>query len=574
LPNKPSYDELHQAYLDLQLRVTRFSAKEQELINARNLLDRELLGYKRMNDFHVAAIDLRDIPSLLTLIAETVVDLFDVEIGYACFRELSAPSFIQCHLEGGIRQEELELKEALKEVCLNQEGESHQFVEEDSRGFALARYMVGKKAKADAGVEMVVVGAVSRKKKDTYDRFNHRRLAIFKLFLESCSAFLSSINAGNRINEQLETIRESELELRRLSLIATKTHSGVVVTDATGNIEWVNEAFKACTGYLEGDVIGRNPLRFLQMPGLNDPAALEALSAAIQNRERINLDLKNRKKNGELFYFRLSITPVFDQEDRLINFIAIQQDITAQKVGEQRLVEKNQELTKINKELDQFVYSISHDLRAPLLSIQGLLGLIQFDTWDAGNQEFLNLIAESTNRLDHTILEILNYSRNARMDISLQPFNLKESIRDILIDLSSLRLGVETSFEWEGSDVVKQDEVRVGVLLKNILANAIKYSKGEAGEAFVKVNVYVNDEGFKIVISDNGEGIEEVHLEKVFDMFYRATNSSPGTGLGLYISKEITDKLGGTISIASSRGVGTEVTITLPQQAHEQIPTH
>jgi signal transduction histidine kinase len=186
----------------------------------------------------------------------------------------------------------------------------------------------------------------------------------------------------------------------------------------------------------------------------------------------------------------------------------------------------------------------------------------------------LNLIAESTKRLDHTILEILNYSRNARMDISLQPFNLKESIRDILIDLSSLRLGVETSFEWEGSDVVKQDEVRVGVLLKNILANAIKYSKGEAGEAFVKVNVYVNDEGFKIVISDNGEGIEEVHLEKVFDMFYRATNSSPGTGLGLYISKEITDKLGGTISIASSRGVGTEVTITLPQQAHEQIPTH
>ena len=102
---------------------------------------------------------------------------------------------------------------------------------------------------------------------------------------------------------------------------------------------------------------------------------------------------------------------------------------------------KNQELTKINKELDQFVYSISHDLRAPLLSIQGLLGLIQFDTWDAGNQEFLNLIAESTKRLDHTILEILNYSRNARMDISLQPFNLKESIRDILIDLSSFAVG-------------------------------------------------------------------------------------------------------------------------------------
>ena len=197
------------------------------------------------------------------------------------FPRAVAPSFIQCHLEGAsVRR--VGIEGGLEGGLPQPRRESHQFVEEDSRGFALARYMVGKKAKADAGVEMVVVGAVSRKKKDTYDRFNHRRVGHFQLFLESCSAFLSSINAGNRINEQLETIRESELELRRLSLIATKTHSGVVVTDATGNIEWVNEAFKACTGYLEGDVIGRNPLRFLQMPGLNDPAALEALSAAIQ----------------------------------------------------------------------------------------------------------------------------------------------------------------------------------------------------------------------------------------------------------------------------------------------------
>jgi signal transduction histidine kinase len=196
------------------------------------------------------------------------------------------------------------------------------------------------------------------------------------------------------------------------------------------------------------------------------------------------------------------------------------------------------------------------------------LGLINGECLSPDGKEFLVLIGESTKRLDNTILEILNYSRNARLEVRFEPFNLRTTIEYILADLGSMRNDVQSTVHWSGEEQVIQDEVRVGVLLKNILDNAIKYSKRN-GDAKVHVQALTTPENMQLVISDNGEGIDEVHLQKVFDMFYRATTSSPGTGLGLYISKEITDKIGGNISIDSTLGKGTEVSIILPQQAHE-----
>lgn len=568
MPPKLSYEELQQAYLELQSRVTRFSAKEQELINVRDLLDQELVGYKRMNGFHAAAIELHEVQPLLELIAETVVDLFETEIGFACFRNRLSPECHQCHLEGGGKLREEKVRLALYEL-MEERGEGyriHECVEAEEN--PLARHMLGEKFRRSSGTELVVVAAISREKRKTYGAFDHRKFNLFQLFVESCSAYLDRILSRERINVQLETIRKSELELRRLSLIATNTHSGVIITDCKARIVWVNEAFKANTGYLDEEVIGKKPKDFLQTHGLNDRKTLSLLSSALKEQKNVTVDLKNAKKNGEMFYLRLTISPVFDQEEKLVNFIAIQEDITEQKVSERRMLEQNEELIKINQELDQFVYSISHDLRAPLLSIQGLLGLINGDCLSPDNKEFLVLIGESTKRLDNTILEILNYSRNARLEVRFEPFNLRSTIEYILADLGSMRTDVQSAVHWSGEEQVVQDEVRVGVLLKNILANAIKYSKRD-GSAKVNVQAVTTPENMQLIISDNGEGIDESHLEQVFDMFYRATTSSPGTGLGLYISKEITDKIGGSISIDSTLGIGTEVSIILPQQAYE-----
>ena len=568
-----SYQELQEAYLALQSRVTRFSSKEQELINAQDMLDQELVGYRRMNDFHALAIEAQDVPNFMALVAETVVDLFETEIGFCCLRQLDGETCLFSHLEGGGQHYADALMQTIGGLGRDAKMSFEMSSATEDVDAPIGRYMLAKRSREGSGLELVVVAAVSRLRSQTYAEFNRRAFTLFQLFVDSSVAYLESILARDRVKEQLETIRKSELEQRRLSLIATKTHSGVIITDAKGRIVWVNEAFQTNTGYVMAEILGKKPREFLQSPELNSPETMHKLSRALRKRENITIDLKNSRKDGSLFYIRLNITPVFDQDEKLVSFIALQEDITAQKESEAKMMEKNEELTKINQELDQFVYSISHDLRAPLLSIQGLLGLIETDRWTEENREYLQLIDESTQRLDHTILEILNYSRNARLDITWSAFNLRSFIQDILTDLQSMRLDVITEVIWSGEEQVYLDEVRVGVLLNNLLSNAIKYSKRGQDDAKVRVRVETTPEECVIAIEDNGEGIEEAHLNSVFDMFFRASNSSPGTGLGLYICKEITDKLGGDIVLTSEKGIGTTVTTTLPQIEHGQIPS-
>lgn len=554
VPQNLSNEELLQAYLDLQARVTQFSSKEQELINMRDTLDQELEVYKRMNDFHAEALEVGDVPELLTLMAEYVVDLFECEMGYARVSDAQSNTLVADHLEGGQRN--------LADLHVS----GFRAVRAGTDGAApFAWHQAVERCQPQSSLTLTVVAAVSEVRAGTYTPFSAKKAALFRLFVESCAPYVENIHATAQIQHQLETIRKSELEQRRLSLIATTTHSGVIIADSHGHIQWVNDAFTANTGYALDDVLGLKPKDFLQAPGLNDVETLRNLSRALAAHENVSVDLKNLRKNGEPFYIRLNVTPVFDPEQRLVNFIGIQQDITEGKVNQEQLQAQNEELTKINQELDQFVYSISHDLRAPLLSIQGLLDLIDLDAGQEGNAVYLKMIAESVSRLDHTILEILNYSRNARLDVHSVEFNFRTYVNDLVADLSNLRPDVAVRVDWTGEEVVHLDEVRVGVLLKNIVSNALKYSKQgqEGGE--VVLAVQVEKDRCSVRVSDNGMGIGQEHLDKVFDMFYRATQRGAGTGLGLYICKEIVDKLNGTLSLNSTLGEGTVVEFILPQ---------
>ena len=564
-----THAELQQAYLELQARVTRFSATEQALINAHDRLDQERLVYKLMNDFHSAAIEVKDVPSLLSLISETLVELFETEWGYASFRCAMHPERSASHLEGGHRGEASELEAALRNVVQQSaEGPENRILEDAACTGVIQRGFVARRNKKQPESELVVVGGVSQRMSENYAPFGDNTTSLLKLFVDSCSSYLDNLTYAGRIQMQLETIRQSELEQRKLSLIATNTSSGAIITDAHGRIQWVNSAFVESTGYTMEEAVGQRPKDMLQWEGDNDPEVLLRLSNALWSQTGISVGLKNRRKNGEPFYINLNITPVHDEHHQLINFIAIQQDITEQKLAEQRILEQNDALKKINQELDHFVYSISHDLRTPLLSIQGLLGLIDPNGNSEEDHQYLGLIEESVKRLDNTILDILNYSRNARLDVVHDHFDLKQTIEDVVQDLSSLRPDVRTCVDWNGPSEVHLDEVRVGVVLKNILSNALKYSKSGQDDAAVQVKVDNRPGHCTITVSDNGEGIPEDLQPRVFDMFFRATNSSSGTGLGLYICKEVVDKLGGTISLTSTPNEGTEVRVELPQ-----IPT-
>lgn len=260
----------------------------------------------------------------------------------------------------------------------------------------------------------------------------------------------------------------------------------------------------------------------------------------------------------------------FAVHDSLIDLLQIVkvQQMAAEDVRKmnQELIGKNQELLKINSELDKFVYSISHDLRSPLLSIKGIIQMIPIkEKLSEGTMKFLTMAEKSINRLDHTVQEILDYSRNARLELKPSAFSLEQTIEAVFADLSfASATPVDCSLEISGPTVVTSDKHRIETLLKNIIGNAVKYHNPNISHPWVKVSVSNTKSHVTIKVADNGMGISEKNLPKVFDMFYRGNSSVEGTGLGLYICNEIIGRLGGTIDVASELGTGSTFTIVFP----------
>ncbi len=262
-----------------------------------------------------------------------------------------------------------------------------------------------------------------------------------------------------------------------------------------------------------------------------------------------------------------SILPYYNEQDKLEYVILTGVDITDLKNIETAILKKNDELKKINTELDNFVYSVSHDLRSPLLSIKGILDLIsKTSVLDDKTSNYLKLAETSAVRLDGTIQEILEYSKNSRFDIELSEFNVEEMVQLIFDDLKySDNNKVLFSIEIEGSPVITTDKSRLNTLLKNLIGNSVKYKRKDIENSFVKFTLHRKDDNILIKVIDNGIGISEKSIDKVFDMFYRGTKSSVGTGLGLYICKEIINKLNGTISVQSVLNEGTTIYISIPK---------
>lgn len=226
----------------------------------------------------------------------------------------------------------------------------------------------------------------------------------------------------------------------------------------------------------------------------------------------------------------------------------------------------DEKLLKTNKELDSFVYSVSHDLRSPLLSVRGLLQLSKDEAkGDELLEKYLLMASKSIDHLDDTIREILAYSRNTRIEVMSEPMDVGEMIDQIYHDLSyTEQTSIHFSKEIQGSPILISDRSRVNTVMRNIIGNAVKYSRKNGEAAFVKTIISHSGNQMIIKVEDNGEGISKENLVKVFDMFFRATTSSQGTGLGLYICKEILLKLHGKIEAKSELGKGTTMKVTIP----------
>ncbi|MEK6782920.1 MAG: HAMP domain-containing sensor histidine kinase [Bacteroidota bacterium] len=233
---------------------------------------------------------------------------------------------------------------------------------------------------------------------------------------------------------------------------------------------------------------------------------------------------------------------------------------------QKRQVEKtNQQLTQANHEMDRFVYSVSHDISSPLKSIKGLIAISRLEK-DKGNFPYLNQIETSVQKLEDFVGEVLDHSRTSRKEVQLEDVNLKELTESITENLQYLENFNTIKFTLDLNDHPFQtDKFLIRAALSNLLSNAIKYQRKRTDlPQEIKIKSWQQDSHMHITICDNGEGIATPYKDKIFEMFYRGTTNSTGSGLGLFIAKEAVEKLKGKIEFTSEYGVGSEFKISVP----------
>ena len=565
------FNKLLAEYRDLQLRVTKFSAVEQAMINIRDRLDSELDMHKRMHTYSTLALECNSEYEFAALTAESIVGIFETEMALVFIDKLQDRQSYIFSWEG-VDSASVDTNKAA-DILRSLTSKHSNAVEILSAGelkmfqpvYALKEALWYHHAEKELGFSITVLGMNSIARAPLYNTIETRLKAIFSVFCQQVTSLLTNITRGQTIKMQFEALTAATKELNKLSLIATKTQNCVIITDAAGKIEWVNHAFELLYDYKLEEITGRLP-REVIIASDSQELILGLVKSAISSKQTQSKAITTFSKNQQEFRSFIEITPIFGNTGELLNTVALIQDVTDIHNYQTSLEHKNVELKKINSELDNFVYSVSHDLRSPLLSIKGLLNLIAMDeTKNDIYLEYIRLALTSVDRLDDTIQEILDYSRNARFDLSLSELDLREIVQHIFEDLKySVEPPVYFNLQIIGSSVITSDKFRLETILKNLVGNGFKYRSTDIDQCYVLVKVDTTGDHVDISVSDNGTGISEKNLPRIFEMFYRGSSAVPGTGLGLYICKEIAEKLNGTLSAESELGKGTTIKLQLP----------
>lgn len=364
--------------------------------------------------------------------------------------------------------------------------------------------------------------------------------------------------------------KEEERRLKLLETVIIQSRDSVIITEADSDedqipkIIYVNPAFSNMSGYESQEVIGKSPNLF---NGPNsDSNELKKLLEAIKNKEECQIETISYTKNNEEYWISFSMIPVYNEENQLSHWISIQRDISEEKKREKEKEQLIRELTQNNKDLKQFSYIISHNLRAPLSNLTGLLHLIEeIHIENDELQEILNGFNKSTHLLNETINDLVKV-----IIIKDNPSIQKEdvSLTDVFENVfSQLSFQIEShkpiiKIDFEEVSVININKAYMESIMLNLLANSIKY-KSENRKLKVTIKASQVDDSIVLTFKDNGIGIDlERNRDKIFGLYQRFHNYPDSKGLGLYLVKSQVETMEGTISIESEVNKGTSFTLT------------
>ncbi|WMN06483.1 PAS domain-containing sensor histidine kinase [Marivirga arenosa] len=368
------------------------------------------------------------------------------------------------------------------------------------------------------------------------------------------------------ITESFEAEEKIKSNERIIASVNKNISEAIYRSSHEKGLIFINQAFVKMFGFESKEELYEN--NQLQNIYANPEDRERLGKLLIESKEMTNIEVQFRKKNGEVFTGLLS-SMVSEDENGIRYFDGAIRDVTALKNVQEKLKRQNRELKKLNTELDSFVYSASHDLKAPLSSVKGLINLAKTESNKDQLAHYLQLADKSIDKLDDFIRDIVDLSRNARQTIKSEVLNFEELVQDTFDNYQYLDnfSKIERKIEVKCDVDFYSDKRRLKVIFNNLVSNAIRYYNPYLFNPYVNIKIKADKKRAVIEISDNGLGIEEQYLDKIFEMFYRASNHSKGTGIGLYIVKETLQKMKGEIKVESIPKEGTKFTVVLPNLA-------
>lgn len=229
---------------------------------------------------------------------------------------------------------------------------------------------------------------------------------------------------------------------------------------------------------------------------------------------------------------------------------------------------KNEELRRTNSELNRFVYSVSHDLRAPLMSMLGLINLVRMEDNPEEQKQYFDLMEKSVRKMDTYIQTTLEYYRNFKSEVKIEPVHIETLLNDIIESVSSYHSKATIKFHFQGEPEIYSDKLRMKICLSNIISNALKYGQNSNETYEVLVDCNHSNNELEVCVQDFGIGISASEMPRIYDMFYRSSQNknSNNTGLGLYLVKEAIKRIKGRIEVDSELGKGSTFRLFIPNQ--------
>jgi len=364
--------------------------------------------------------------------------------------------------------------------------------------------------------------------------------------------------------------KEEEQRLRLMETVITHAKDAVMITNddisesAIPKIVFVNQAFSEMTGYSAEDVLGKSPLIF---NGPNsDKKELTKLASAIKNKRETHIETISYRKNNEQYWVSFSMIPISTKEGEISHWISIQRDITDQKKQEKEKEQLIRELTQNNKDLKQFSYITSHNLRAPLSNLTGLLNLIEdIPIENSDLKLILNGFSKSTHLLNETINDLVKVVIiKDNPSINKEDVTFSEVFESVFVQLNYLiDLHKPTIKIKLGKDSIPNiNKAYLESILLNLLTNAIKY-RNPSTKLTIIIKTKIKQGKILLTFEDNGIGIDmERNKDKIFGLYQRFHNYPDSKGLGLYLVKSQVETMDGTIDVQSEVNKGTKFTLT------------